>query len=91
MKEDTAEFTGYQIRKNQPKPNLGKVADKWDRLSKLLDEGDDLKMGQSEANSFAIRARRMGFVVVVKRMELTDEQKLAGEKDCLVWFGGRKK
>jgi len=93
MEKDT-EFDQYKIRKNQPRPpykGWAKVADKWDRLISRLEAGDEWRMSKTEANSFCNRAKKAGFVVVIKKAELTEQQISEGVEEYIVWFGGRKK
>ncbi len=90
MQKNT-DFNEFNIRKNQPKPNTGRVSEKWDRLIDILEAGDDMRMDRTEANSFTNRARKAGYVIVLKKEELTEEQSLDGVKEYIVWFGGRKK
>lgn len=88
------EFDKYVIKKNQSRPpyrGWAKVADKWDRLITRLDAGDEWRMNKTEANSFCNRAKKAGFVVVLKKEALTAKQIADGVEDHIVWFGGRKK
>jgi len=92
--ETEDEFKKYQITKNRPKPvhkGWAKVADKWDRFAVKLDAGDELRMDKTEANSFSNRAKKMGFVVVTRKRDLTEQEVIDGVGEYLVWFGGRKK
>ena len=87
------EFDNYKIVRNQPRPlakGWAKVADKWDRLMTKLEAGDEWRMSKTEANSFANRAAKAGFVVVKTKTALTDQQIRDGIQEWLVWFGGRK-
>jgi len=90
------EFDKYEIKKNQPEPIIVKggwarVADKWDRLIATLEAGDEWRMKKREAISFSNRAKKAGFVVVSRKVEVTEQEVLDGVEEYIVWFGGLKK
>ncbi len=76
------DLSKYVIKKNSAIPATRYGSGNWDHLIVKLDKGDAIEMNKKEANSFTNRARNLGYVIVLRRLD--------GDIFC-VWFGGLKK
>lgn len=54
----------------------------WDHLINVLDKGDSFRLEAKEAGAFSVRARKLGYVVVLAKQ---------ADGKTAVWFGGLKK
>ncbi len=71
-----------RIRKNVAAPKRGKATrDEWDHLIAVLEEGDALPMETRIAGSVARRAKSLGYVIRLSRID---------EDFTEVWCGGFK-
>lgn len=77
----TPDFKWVKIRKNAPMPQ-GRGSFYWDHLISRLDEGDEFTCDDKRAHAFCTRARKLGFVVILNKLD---------EDVWNVWFGGLKK
>lgn len=75
------DFSGIEIFKNTDVPRA-RGSFYWDHLINKLDKGDAFQLPPRNASAFAVRGRKLGYVVVLAKYndELTD-----------VWFGGLRK
>ena len=77
------EVLGYlkTARKNIPVPNQRAGTGKWDHMINLLVDGMTVEMPHNRANSFASRARGLGYIIVIRKSPQKE-----GLSD--VWFEG---
>lgn len=75
------DLSRFEIKKNTPQPKGRMMSSIWDHLIAKMDEGDSIVMDKRDSNAFSNRARKLGFVIVISKLE---------EDQFLVWFGGLK-
>lgn len=78
------DFSGLDIVKNTDVPRA-RGSFYWDHLIDKLDKGDSFRLEAKEASAFSVRARKLGYVVVLSKDKSNNDDKTA------VWFGGLKK
>ncbi len=79
------DFSGLDIVKNTDVPRA-RGSFYWDHLIDKLDKGDAFRLSPKEASAFSVRARKLGYVVV-----LSKDKESPNDEKTAVWFGGLKK
>ena len=77
----TPDFSGLEISKNTDVPRA-RGSFYWDHLINTLDKGDSFQLPKTNAGAFSVRARKLGYVVVLAKYD---------DEITNVWFGGLKK
>jgi len=68
-----------KILKKVPVPQGWATSGKWDHLLVKMEYGDCVEMGKKEANSFANRARNLGYLIVIRKVS---------DENSRIWFEG---
>jgi len=77
----TPDFTDIEIMKNTDVPRA-RGSFYWDHLINKLDKGDSFQLPKRNASAFSVRARKLGYVVVLAKYD---------DEHTSVWFGGMRK
>jgi len=75
------DFTDIEILKNTDVPRA-RGSFYWDHLINKLDAGDSFQLPPRNASAFAVRGRKLGYVVVLAKYD---------DEHTDVWFGGLRK
>jgi len=75
------DFNDIEIMKNTDVPRA-RGSFYWDHLINKLDKGDSFQLPKANASALAVRARKLGYVVVLAKWD---------DETTSVWFGGLKK
>jgi len=77
----TPDFSGLKISKGLDVPRA-RGSYYWDHLINKLDKGDAFQLPPKDAGALAVRARKLGYVMVLAKYD---------DENTDVWFGGPKK
>jgi len=77
----TPDFSGIKIEKGLDVPRA-RGSYYWDHLIDKLEKGDAFQLPPKDAGAFAVRGRKLGYVIVLAKYD---------DENTDVWFGGLSK